>query len=96
MLLSSRLNLAENIMSFDQRFWLRLATRSDAAQDDEEKQQLAALAKVGGAWQQQQVVWRMQATGPGNRAACLPAGSPTFVSCLGTAAAASVLPCPAA
>lgn len=51
MLIPSRLNLAENIMSFDQRFWLRLATRSDAAQDDEEKQQLAALAKVGGAWQ---------------------------------------------
>lgn len=34
-------------MSFDQRFWLRLATRSDAAQEEEEKQQLAALAKVG-------------------------------------------------
>ncbi|KAL4418972.1 hypothetical protein ABPG77_000885 [Micractinium sp. CCAP 211/92] len=38
--------VAENIMSFDQRFWLRLATRSDAAQEEEEKQQLAALAKV--------------------------------------------------
>lgn len=41
-----RLTPAENIMSFDQRFWLRLATRSDAAQEEEEKQQLAALAKV--------------------------------------------------
>lgn len=39
--------VAENIMSFDQRFWLRLATRSDSAADDEAKQQLAALAKVG-------------------------------------------------
>ncbi|EFN59214.1 hypothetical protein CHLNCDRAFT_138166 [Chlorella variabilis] len=38
--------VAENIMSFDQRFWLRLATRSDAASDEEQKQQLAALAKV--------------------------------------------------
>ncbi|KAL4431208.1 hypothetical protein ABPG75_006464 [Micractinium tetrahymenae] len=38
--------VAENIMSFNQRFWLRLATRSDAAQEEEEKQQLAALAKV--------------------------------------------------
>lgn len=39
--------VAENIMSFDQRFWLRVATRADAAADDEAKQQLAALAKVG-------------------------------------------------
>lgn len=38
--------VAENIMSFDQRFWLRLATRSDAAADEEQRQQLAALAKV--------------------------------------------------
>ncbi len=38
---------AENIMSFDQRFWLRLATRSDAATDDEQRKQLSDLAKVG-------------------------------------------------
>lgn len=37
---------AENIMSFDQRFWLRLATRSDAATDDEQRKQLSDLAKV--------------------------------------------------
>jgi hypothetical protein len=41
--------VAENIMSFDQRFWLRLATRSDAAPEEEDKRQLADLAKVG-AW----------------------------------------------
>jgi hypothetical protein len=40
--------VAENIMSFDQRFWLRLATRSDAAPEEEDKRQLADLAKVGG------------------------------------------------
>ena len=34
-------------MSFDQRFWLRLATRSDAATDDEQRKQLSDLAKVG-------------------------------------------------
>ncbi|PRW58323.1 hypothetical protein C2E21_3211 [Chlorella sorokiniana] len=38
--------VAENIMSFDQRFWLRLATRSDAATDDEQRKQLSDLAKV--------------------------------------------------
>ncbi|KAI3433341.1 hypothetical protein D9Q98_003159 [Chlorella vulgaris] len=38
--------VAENIMSFDQRFWLRLATRSDAASDEEQRQQLSALARV--------------------------------------------------
>ncbi|PSC76574.1 hypothetical protein C2E20_0188 [Micractinium conductrix] len=38
--------VAQNIMSFDQRFWLRLATRSDAASEEEDRQQLAALAKV--------------------------------------------------
>ena len=38
--------VAENLMSFDQRFWLRLATRSDAAADEETKAQLAALARV--------------------------------------------------
>lgn len=38
--------VAQNIMSYDQRFWLRLATRSDTAAGEEEKQRLAALAKV--------------------------------------------------
>lgn len=38
--------VAENIMSFDQRFWLRLATRSDSSADEEERQQLVSLAKV--------------------------------------------------
>lgn len=48
--------VAENIMSFDQRFWLRLATRSDAASDEEQKQQLAALAKVG-CWESRRWYW---------------------------------------
>ena len=39
--------VANNIMSYDQRFWLRLATRSDTAGSEEERQQLGALAKVG-------------------------------------------------
>ena len=38
--------VAENIMSFDQRFWLRLAARSDSAADEEQRRQLADLAKV--------------------------------------------------
>jgi len=33
-------------MSYDQRFWLRLATRSDTAGSTEEKERLGALAKV--------------------------------------------------
>ncbi|GAB4822728.1 hypothetical protein N2152v2_009774 [Parachlorella kessleri] len=38
--------VAQNIMSYDQRFWLRLATRSDTASSTEEKERLGALAKV--------------------------------------------------
>lgn len=38
--------VAENMLSFDQRFWLRLATRSDTATSDEDKDKLSSLAKV--------------------------------------------------
>jgi len=38
--------VAENMLSFDQRFWLRLATRTDSASDAEEQDKLSALAKV--------------------------------------------------
>jgi hypothetical protein len=38
--------VAENMLSFDQRFWLRLAARSDTAADPEEKDKLATLARV--------------------------------------------------
>jgi hypothetical protein len=38
--------VAENMLSFDQRFWLRLATRTDSADDEEEKDRLASLARV--------------------------------------------------
>lgn len=38
--------VAENLFSFDQRFWLRLATRNDTATTDEDKERLASLAKV--------------------------------------------------
>lgn len=38
--------VAQNIMSYDQRFWLRLATRSDSASSPEDKERLASLAKV--------------------------------------------------
>ena len=38
--------VADNIMSFDQRFGLRVATRSDTAGGAEEKEALASLAKV--------------------------------------------------
>ncbi|KAL4524757.1 hypothetical protein Ndes2526B_g06947 [Nannochloris sp. 'desiccata'] len=38
--------VAENMLSFDQRFWLRLATRTDSAAEPEEKEKLASLAKV--------------------------------------------------
>lgn len=38
--------VAENMLSFDQRFWLRLATRTDSAAEEEEKERLASLAKV--------------------------------------------------
>lgn len=36
-------SVADNIMSIDEHFWLRLATRNDAA-DEEEKQKLSSLA----------------------------------------------------
>lgn len=38
--------VAENITSYDQKFWLRLATRADTASNQEEKDQLATLARV--------------------------------------------------
>lgn len=38
--------VAENALSFDQSFWLRLAARADSAQDEEEKERLASLATV--------------------------------------------------
>lgn len=38
--------VAENMLSFDQRFWLRLATRTDSASLPEEKDRLAALART--------------------------------------------------
>lgn len=38
--------VAENMLSFDQRFWLRLATRTDTASLPEEKDRLAGLAKT--------------------------------------------------
>lgn len=39
--------VAENVLAFDSGFWLRLATRADAAQAQQEKQQLSKLANVG-------------------------------------------------
>ena len=50
-------------MSFDQRFWLRLATRSDAATDDEQRKQLSDLAKVGRGACELTVVCEPQAAG---------------------------------
>lgn len=38
--------VAENITSYDQKFWLRLATRADTASSQEEKDQLSTLARV--------------------------------------------------
>lgn len=38
--------VAQNMLSFDQRFWLRLATRTDTAGSEEEREKLSALAKV--------------------------------------------------
>jgi hypothetical protein len=38
--------VAENIMSYDQRFWLRLATRSDTAPSEEDAAKLQSLARV--------------------------------------------------
>lgn len=36
-------SVADNILAFDQQFWMRIAARNDAA-DEDEKQRLAALA----------------------------------------------------
>lgn len=38
--------VAENLLAFDQKFWIRLATRADAAQSSEEKDALKNLANV--------------------------------------------------
>lgn len=38
--------VAENLLSCSQKFWIRLATRSDSAASQEEKAKLAALAKT--------------------------------------------------
>ncbi len=38
--------VAENLLAFDQKFWIRLATRSDAAQSSTEKEGLTNLANV--------------------------------------------------
>lgn len=38
--------VAENLLAFDQKFWIRLATRSDAAQNKAEKDTLTDLANV--------------------------------------------------
>lgn len=45
--------VAENVLSLDQRFWLRIATRSDSAASREDKDKLASLANAVmaiGAW----------------------------------------------
>lgn len=36
--------VADNILSFDQRFWMRVAARNDTASDEAERQRLASLA----------------------------------------------------
>ena len=36
--------VSQNVMAFDQKFWLRLAARSDTTSDPEEKQRLKSLA----------------------------------------------------
>ena len=38
--------VAENMLSFDQRFWLRLATRTDTAADEAQRERLTSLARV--------------------------------------------------
>ena len=38
--------VAENLLAFDSSFWLRLATRADAAPSQQEKTQLSNLANV--------------------------------------------------
>ncbi|KAI8103377.1 hypothetical protein M9435_004716 [Picochlorum sp. BPE23] len=38
--------VAENALSFDQKFWLRLAARADTTEDEEVKEQLKSLATI--------------------------------------------------
>lgn len=38
--------VADNILSLDQKFWLRLATRSDTATSEEDKQKIGSLAST--------------------------------------------------
>lgn len=38
--------VAENLLAFDQKFWIRLASRSDTAQSTAEKENLTNLANV--------------------------------------------------
>lgn len=38
--------VAENLLAFDSQFWLRTATRADAAESREDKERLTALANV--------------------------------------------------
>ena len=38
--------VAENLLAFDPKFWLRMATRADAAESREEKDRLTALANT--------------------------------------------------
>ena len=38
--------VAENLLAFDSKFWLRMATRADAAESREDKERLTALANV--------------------------------------------------
>lgn len=42
--------VAENLLAFDSKFWLRMATRADAAESREDKERLTALANVRGFW----------------------------------------------
>ena len=65
--------VAQNIMSFDQRFWLRLATRSDAASEEEDRQQLAALAKVRASLRGMRSLRDEEAVKPAARPCCCPA-----------------------
>lgn len=38
--------VAQNLLQCNQRFWLRLATRSDGAANQEEKDRLASLSRT--------------------------------------------------
>lgn len=38
--------VADNVLALDQKWWLRLATRNDAAVTPEEKQRLSSLAST--------------------------------------------------